>query len=151
MLSVLLYSLLLVSVVGCTGANASPVSRTAKESRGESSLQVDAGIVLADRDGYLCMPLEHFGFEADAKVQDVTSSCECVQPSIVDYVRPNGDIRHAILLQYVRDPEEDDISGAATSQAVTLGVIIDVTFSDGTSRQITVKLLHSSLIRELTP
>ena len=61
---------------------------------------VDAGIVLLDRDGYLCVPLQRLGISANSELGSVTSSCQCVQAEIINYAVGRGQTSRALLLTF---------------------------------------------------
>ncbi len=97
--------------------------------------------MLSDQRGYLCFPLEKFGFDRDAAPLSVHSSCHCVTPSLVRYHAADGSSPIAILLQYV--PGTDLQAGVP--QVSPLAVTIDVQLADGRSHTTTVNLLHTVL------
>lgn len=84
--------LVMLSITGC-GAEASSTARVARTAGSAPNLKpvvVEAGVVLAGRDGYLCLPLEQVGVSPNASVVAIESSCECVQPRLVEYIAPSG-------------------------------------------------------------
>jgi hypothetical protein len=118
---------------------------------GVSTPTIEAGIVLADQDGYFCMPLEQVGMSEDAEIVALKSSCDCVQPRLVQYAADGDQIRQAILLEYVPDLPSTGTAGEARAsdiQPVHLGAIIEVVLVDGTKQDFTVNLLHTVLYQE---
>jgi hypothetical protein len=106
---------------------------------------VQAGVILADRAGYLCLPFERLGFDEDAEIVSLQSSCECVQPSLVGYLDVDGLERPAMLLLFVPEPgaSEGDRAGAG---AARLGVSIEATLASGQTRSFRVDLLHTMAV-----
>lgn len=107
-------------------------------------LVIDAGVVIADRGGYLCLPLDRFSLKRDEHPIDVTSSCECIQPSLVTYATPGGSRELALLLEFAADPG----SGAAKldgNSAVKLAVTVSFTLSNGGKRELSVRMIHAAI------
>jgi hypothetical protein len=114
---------------------------------------IDAGIVLADRDGYFCLPLEQVGLPPDAEIVSLESSCECVQPRLVQYVADRQRIGQAILLEYIPEvssAEADREDNVNRVQPANLGVIVEVGLADRTKHGFTINLLHTVLQVEET-
>ena len=145
---------MIATVAGCEGAlTASTAGQLVTESSKASTL-FDAGVVFADRENYLCIPFAQLGL-ADIEVPlSVDSSCECVHPSIVSYHTPQGRDARAVLLRFAKEDSQETPStepGTSSNSAVNLGVVIDMKLADGSDKQFTVNLLHTSLAEEIAP
>ncbi len=118
----------------------------------------DAGIVFSDRDSYLCLPVEQFGLPSDAAIESLKSSCECVQPNVVEYVTQRGTLAKAVMLNFVAESALFDDQASSFDgdfRAAQLGVLIDVNLANGAAHQFTVLLLSTHLaakiVEETTP
>jgi hypothetical protein len=110
---------------------------------------LDAGIVLSDRPGYTCIPLDRIGLPPDAQIVRLESSCECVKPRCVTYADPGSQHAQGILIEFVpedRDTDPGKASHATQSPPMLLGVIIQVHLADGTQREFNIDLLHTTLL-----
>lgn len=105
---------------------------------------IDAGIVFADRSGYFCIPIETLGLTPTEDIQGVTSSCNCILPSIVIFNNDQGQKCLALLLKY----SPDSTAGSIGTKAVRLSVILTLNLKDGGSLQCNVKLLNASTCQE---
>ncbi len=111
----------------------------------------DAGIVFSDRDSYLCLPVEQFGLPSDAAIESLKSSCECVQPNVVEYVTQRGTLAKAVMLNFVAETsllDDRTTKPQKDFRVAKLAVIVDVTLSDGAAHQFTVLLLSTNLAEE---
>jgi hypothetical protein len=106
---------------------------------------IDAGIVLLDRDGYLCVPLQRLGISANRELASVTSSCPCVQAEFINYAVGKGKTSRALLLTFraesPNDLESTDV--AATRKPVELDVRIEITLDSGDTRSFDVLMKNS--------
>ncbi|XZE18033.1 hypothetical protein SH449x_003316 [Pirellulaceae bacterium SH449] len=136
-------SYLLLSLSGCFGAVPvpTPLPENGKGVSASSSRTLDIGVIFRDREGYVCFPLEQVGLRPDAAIDTVHSSCDCLQPSVLEYSAPGGSVSRAILLQY-------RISSASDKQAINeppmnLGVQVDVGLQDGTTHRFSVNMVYT--------
>jgi hypothetical protein len=145
-----LFSVLpLMLVTGCIDPDSS-TSRFSDPGREVSSHSITAyaGIVLADRDGYLCLPFSQVGLSAEAdEVVSLTSSCDCVRPKVISYLTPNGDSAKGIFLEYIREQyNKNEVAkvGLAGSRAIDLSVVIGASLKSGSAIEFRVNLLHTT-------
>jgi hypothetical protein len=118
----------------------------------------EAGMILAGRPGYQCLTLEAVGLKANDEVLSVTSSCDCLAPSLVKYATSQTAHASGILLQYVDEssPHGNGLArGSASSSEPTsppahLGVIFKLTLADGSTHEFTVNLLHTHLVEAVS-
>lgn len=146
--SAVLIAAITVAAVGCdAGSFAAGSTATTEGSLGtalqEKPSAIDLGVVLADRAGYFCLPIEQLGLGAADTLVSAKSSCECIQPRLVEYVGSNGSPKPAILFEYV---DESAVSGGKFDpQPMNLGVIITVELASGKTHDFTVNVLHTVL------
>jgi hypothetical protein len=142
-------SLATISNSNKTSTSDSKVSTPEHVSRtGAISRTIDAGIVLADKAGYFCLPIEPVGLPPDAEIVSLKSSCECVQPSLVRYLADRQRMGQAILLEYLSEMPHTGVDredSASEVRPANLGVIIQVGLADGKIHDFTVILLHTVL------
>jgi hypothetical protein len=142
--------LVVFAVAGC----GRPVAGTSSEAGGvvqQVPSAVDAGVVFIDRESYLCLPLERVGLSPDAHVTSIKASCDCVEPSLVKYVAPGGEVEKGLMLRFTVEPAGDSSSDRGTQAAMSLGVLIDFQLNDGATHRFTVNLLHTTIAKEDSP
>jgi hypothetical protein len=93
--------------------------------------------------------LDRIGLPPDAQIVRLDSSCECVKPRVVVYATPGSNSSRGILLEYV--PEDlgknlDQTAQATNHSPMLLGVIVQAHLADGTKREFSVDLLHTTLL-----
>jgi hypothetical protein len=145
-----------LATVGC-GEGSLAASSTPKETPSSAddiaipaatSRTIDAGIVLADRAGYFCLPLEQIGLPPDAEIVSLQSSCECVRPRLVQYVADRQRIGQAILLEYIPEVSSAGVDrevSASEIQPANLGVVVEVGLAGGTSYDFNFNFLYVAL------
>ena len=106
---------------------------------------VDVGIVLLDRDGYLCVPLQRLGISANSELASVTSSCQCVQAEIINYAVGRGQTSRALLLTFRAESPNDleSTDAAAIRKPVELDVKIEIKLESGDTRSLDVLMKNS--------
>ena len=146
------------TVAGCEGAiSVGTAEQIIAEPLSNAPAAVDAGVVFADRENYLCLSFEKLGLVDGDSVSTITSSCECIEPSVVSYRSTRGQTAYAVLLRFVKEESKNarqkelEPSDFAVVTPVNLGVLIDVKLADGSDKQFTVNLLHTSLAQEVAP
>jgi hypothetical protein len=128
------------------------VDRDAIDGTTESPIVVEAGVIFADRESYLCLPFERLCLPVATSVVSVASSCECVEPQVVAYRTQHGECAKAVLLRFVKEDIEvidPDAFSSTPIVAASLGVLVDVTLADGSTRSFKVNLLHTLIAREV--
>ena len=132
-----------VVALGCDAGSLAATGVSPVMALQEKPAAIDVGVILSDRAGYFCLPIERLGIEADETLISVESSCECIQPSLVKFVGSDGSHQPAILLEYV--DESAGSGNASNPQSMNLGVIITVELASGKANDFTVTLLHTVL------
>lgn len=137
----------MLALCGCTGdVTPTPASHSSNFAERHADVVVDAGIVFSDLEGYLCLTLGQIGLSSSTEIQSVSSSCDCIQPAMVEYQMANGKARHAVLLNYKREQSslEDSTRSNSPDVAINLGVIVEVRTHDGSAHKFTVNMLRAS-------
>lgn len=133
-----IYGLMCVLQTGCEADSRIP----ATEKMGISShIVFDSGVVFSNEASYQCFPLQQLGITENDQVTKVTSSCECVQPSIIEYIKAAGQTASALRIDFVEDPIQDD------ADAVNLSVELKFVLADGGDRRATINFLQTSNLK----
>ena len=146
-----LWCLTMLALAGCDTPAAATSSSPAGATTTDRSAIIDAGVVLANRAGYLCLPLQQVGLLPDDEIISLSSSCECIEPRVVEYRNSSNAVDRAVLLEYVNETEgshSDSAADASDRTAANLGVINGATLADGRRHEFTVSLLHTYLNEE---
>ena len=137
----------MLALAGCdTPAAATSSSPTGAITTGRS-VTIEAGVVLANR----CLPLQQVGLLPDDQIVSLSSSCECIQPRLVEYHTGSNSRGRAVFLEYVDETagsQGDSAADPSDRTAANLGVIIEATLADGRRHRFTVSLLHTYLNEE---
>ncbi|MCA9193087.1 MAG: hypothetical protein KDB03_15035 [Planctomycetales bacterium] len=96
-------------------------------------------------EGYRCVTFEEIGLSIDSHIASITSSCECIEPRIVEFNTVHGGTSNGIFLRFASNGKETHIE-RVHKVAADLAVLIELTLVDGTTHQFTVRLLQTSLI-----
>jgi hypothetical protein len=102
-----------------------------------ASSAVDLGVVFAQHGGRFVFPLEDFGLSANAAVESVQTSCECVAVQPISYDRSRS--RDAWGLEIVVKPESHP---AKVPQRLEVQLCIGL--ADGTEHDAAVRLLNTN-------
>ncbi len=65
--------------------------------------EIDAGIIFAGQASYLCFPLTELGLDgvrSASNIAAVTTSCECVQASLLSYYFSSSRVEDALRLDF---------------------------------------------------
>ena len=107
---------------------------------GSSSNRYDAGVLFANEESYLCLPLEKLGIDPAQEIVSVKSSCECVRPSVVRYLQRRSQEGVALRLDFVEDTQ----GHADETSPSSLAVEIKFQFASGTEHSVTIQFLHTT-------
>lgn len=143
--------LVMIALAGCNPPLTDTSSALAVSTTTIRLTTIEAGIVLADRPGYLCLPIPQVGLLPDDQIVSLSSSCECIQPRLVAYHNSSHVTDRAVLLEFVDEAarsHDDSATDASNRTVASLGVIIEATLADGRRHEFTVSLLHSYLNEE---
>jgi len=142
-------------MIALSGCDAPVATKLGQQSYSESASSIsgitsnaswEAGVFLAGRSGYQCLALEAVGLRPDDEVVSISTSCDCLSPSLIQYATSETAHANGILLQYV--DESSATGNDSASQPANLGVLIELTLADGREHKFTVNLLHTHLIAQ---
>jgi hypothetical protein len=117
-----------------------PVSAVSAE-RSASERTFDAGMFFIDEPSYLCIPFERLGISEDRVVVSVTSSCDCIKPSVVKYRNGEQGSKSAIRLSLIAI--DDAVN--KHSRPVSLGVNVIVRYDDDQQQVFVVNFQHAEV------
>ncbi len=126
---------------GCgplTGASDKSLADSAsrEQSAASAPVVVEAGIIFANEDNYLCVPLSRFGIADSEEVLSVETSCECTQPSIITYKEsPQQELRG---LRIDIEPETNSTQFRSSALAVAVKIHLEKR-----TALATVRFLHT--------
>lgn len=137
--------LLVTSLVGCgpiTEASGNSVAEI-EASDFNSSVQcvIDAGIVFANEESYLCVPLSRVGIMDSDEVVSVQTSCDCTQASIVQFYKSSAETTRALRIDFTRD------SATASTKRAPSNLSVEVTLLPHDGRVVTAKIQFMCAIR----
>ncbi len=131
-------------LLGCAPASSQPrrmeIAVNAEPTAALSST-IEAGVVFGDEAKYHCIPLSRLGVSDSDQLISVKSSCECVNPAIVEFRETTTKVARALRIDFVSDPMP---SG---SVAAPVNLSVDVTFelSDGSVKTASIKFLLTTI------
>lgn len=133
----------LLCVAGGCSAEA-PVLAMSPNAPGASPLEVNLGVVLLDRESYYCLSAEQVGISTEDRIVSATSSCECIEPQILEYYSrkmPSGEFetKQAVLLKLAHENRPPD----ADFRPTLLGVQLKLEFADCSAQMITLNSLQT--------
>lgn len=123
---------------GCRESKAKPLPSESRVS--DTVSEIDVGVVFCDRASCLCLPLSRFGVSDRLDVKTISSSCDCVRPSLVRYRSSSTESADGVWLDFI--PECAD--SVVAPEPKRLGIELTVTMVDDRTRTITVNFLQSA-------
>jgi hypothetical protein len=89
--------------------------------------------------------LSAIGLAERAEVESLQSSCECVKPSLIQYLTSDQQSRTGVLLEFVPEPTDQTaaLSAHAGTRTALLAVRVDLKLADGRTHRFRVNLLHT--------
>ena len=136
---------LLGSFPGCQPSTASitdsrystvaPVYQSATSKR-----EKDLGIIFIDEASYVAFPLTDLGLDSDREIANLSSSCECVVPSVCEVQKTSQSTDRVLRLDFQR---ETQASENEAFHPQNLGVIINVQYASGAKQSATFLMLHT--------
>ena len=114
---------------------------------------IDLGIVLQNRVGYFCISMDKVGVSPDDEIASISSTCDCLQPSVITCLSNKGLPYRAILLRYGEEPDKHFLETVSSvpDRAVNLEVNFVVETTVGASHRFAVTMLHSIPLDEAEP
>ncbi len=143
----------MVAFLAATGCNANtfPSQLAGLQSgaaSGNSELvhtrEIDAGIIFAGQASYLCLPLTELGLDGVRSASDiatVTTSCECVQASLLSYHHSSSRVEEALRLDFTPDEPTD-----GAHRPSHLAVEVTLTLTAGSQRSLRLNVLETQAV-----
>lgn len=138
-------ALLMMSFNG--GCYTSSGSTTLFDSEGLSSAPVhsevtvvNAGVVLGDKESYLCIPVSSFQQNSVDVAVSAKSSCDCIRPELIKYKSSSGGMEDGLMVTFLK---EQDVLSDAQFRPASLGVGIVVEFRSGKERTVRIDFLST--------
>lgn len=123
------------SIADTRRSTVAPVSESVTTKR-----EKDLGVIFIDEASYVAFPLADFGLDSDGEIASLSSSCECVVPSVWD-VQKSSRLTDRVLRLDFRKESQPSESEAFPPQ--NLGVIINVQYASGAKQSVTFLMLHT--------
>jgi hypothetical protein len=105
-----------------------------------SRLLIDGGVVFANQRTEFNYPLELLGLGSFEEPLTLSSSCDCIVPTVVEYRTTTGSVKKAIRLQY-RGRNIENLE--SQSRSVLLGVEIVLSSVHGVEVTLLFQFLES--------
>jgi hypothetical protein len=115
------------------------VSQFQIDTRTNTPITVDVGIIFSDRSNYLCLPTERLGVSRSAKIVSVSTSCQCVQARVVEIGYGQIDESLAILFEFVAATVTSNQKDNTASQ---LDIEVSLRLADGSSHGFSLRVLE---------
>ena len=125
---------LLFSFPGCQPSAAS-VSDSPSKQR-----QKDLGVIFTDEASYVAFPLADLGLDSVGEITDVSSSCDCVVPSVCEVQKSFHSAERVLRLDFRKEAHN---SGNAAFHPQNLGVIVNVQYASGVTQSVIFLMLHT--------
>ncbi|XZE18925.1 hypothetical protein SH449x_004232 [Pirellulaceae bacterium SH449] len=136
---------LLGSFSGCQPSTAS-VSDSGKATLARVSQNAaeqhekDLGVIFIDEASYVAFPLADLGLDSDGEITSLSSSCDCVVPSVCEVQRSLHSAERVLRLDFRKEAHS---SGSAAFHPQNLGVIVNVQYASGVTQSVTFLMLHT--------
>ncbi len=104
----------------------------------KSPIIYDAGVVFANEASYVCIPLEKLGIDVGEDIVSIKSSCECVRPSVVRYLK-----RKSVDGVAMRFDFAEESKAQVEPNPIALGVELTVQFANGGEQSVMIQFLHA--------
>jgi hypothetical protein len=142
------FCLSIVSLLYSSGCDLSPATESMTKTEIDwKPIEIDVGVIFNERTSYICIPVSWLGEENGADIVDVTSSCECIRPTLVRYKAIGGETTAGVQCEFIPDDHTD----AAIDQSMALAISITCHFSDGTNQVITINFVSTQVAFTRTP
>lgn len=139
---ILLSQVLVFAAIGCSESLSTPPSVSSASASGfnqsEGDITIDGGLFFVDQPSCACIPFEKLRITEDRKISSVTSSCECIVPSVVRYHTDAQQFKSAIRLDVKTEADRQ----RRNAKPQSLGVIITVRFADHDDRVFHFAFMH---------
>ena len=100
----------------------------------------DLGVIFIDEASYVAFPLADLGLDSDGEIANLSSSCECVVPSVCDVQKTSQLTDRVLRLDFRKETQPSEIEAFHPQN---LGVIINVQYASGAKQSVTFLMLHT--------
>ncbi len=129
--------------LGCSPltADSTPESPARIQALGRVQAEsIDAGVVFADENSYLCFPLARFGIAPADEVLSISSSCDCVVGSIATYLDTSDSAVDGLRIRFLPEPNSGNSNEDFTP--VSLMVTLTLQLQGGPQKVVLVEYLR---------
>jgi hypothetical protein len=112
-----------------------PVSESVTTKR-----EKDLGVIFIDEASYVAFPLADLGLDSDGEIASLSSSCECVVPSVYDIQKTSQLTDRVLRLDFRKETQSSEYK---VFHPQNLGVIINVQYASGANQSVTFLMLHT--------
>jgi hypothetical protein len=123
------------SITDSRNSTVAPVSESAT-----TKLEKDLGVIFIDEASYVAFPLADLGLDSDGEIANLSSSCECVVPSVCDVQKSSRLTDRVLRLDFRIETQPSEIEAFHPQN---LGVIINVQYASGAKQSVTFLMLHT--------
>ena len=123
------------SITDSQNSTVAPVSESATTKR-----EIDFGVIFVDEASYVAFPLADLGLDSDEEIANLSSSCECVVPSVCDVQKSSQSTDRVLRFDFRKETQPSE-SEAFHPQ--NLGVIVNVQYASGATKSVTFLMLHT--------
>jgi len=128
-------------------------SGTQSGNESNTPLKFDLGIVDRERGGYFCMPLSRLPLDWSDEIVSINTSCQCTIAKVVEYLRTDGAIKKALIIEIASSSVDIDGQSLFTTatlnphvnRAARLAVEVDVVSVSGKTFRITTEFVQSAI------
>ena len=100
----------------------------------------DLGVIFIDEASYVAFPLADLGLDSDGEITSLSSSCDCVVPSVCEVQKSPHSAERVLRLDFWK---EAHTLGSDTFHPQNLGVIVSVQYASGVTQSVTFLMLHT--------
>jgi hypothetical protein len=97
-------------------------------------------VIFIDEASYVAFPLADLGLDSEEEITSLSSSCECVVPSVFDIKKTSQSTDRVLRLDFRK---EAHVSGSDAFHPQNLGVIVNVQYASGVTQSVTFLMLHT--------
>ena len=111
------------STTDSRNSTVAPISESATTKR-----EKDLGVIFIDEASYVAFPLVDLGLDSDEEIANLSSSCECVVPSVCDVQKSSRLTDRVLRLDFRKEMQ---VLEKEAFHPQSLGVIINVQYASG--------------------
>ncbi|XZE21279.1 hypothetical protein SH449x_001179 [Pirellulaceae bacterium SH449] len=101
----------------------------------------DLGVIFIDEASYVAFPLADLGLDSVGEITSLSSSCDCVVPSVCEVQKSLHSAERVLRLDFRK---EAHTSGGEAFRPQNLGVIVNVQYVGGAKKSVTFLIFHTN-------